>query len=537
VRPAPPKKIVISTGAAGGAYHYFGERYRDKLAQDGIEVELRPSSGAVENLRRLKTDDSVDVGFIQGGIANEPESEDLATLGSMYLEPVWVFHRGRRPLDRIDQLKGRRIAVGGGQRRPALCPAAPGRQRLRHRRPACVHRRHGRGGALKRGDVEAFFVVGAPQAPVVDALLHTDGISLLNFAQADGYVRHFPHLVKITLPRGAIDIRGDQPPRDIQLLAATANLVVKADIHPAIVTLLLKHARDIHSAGPAAGRQRLPRPRITPCRCTHGPALLRFRPAAPAALPALLAGGADRPPVRDAAAALRGGDPPLQGDPGHLQLAHARAGVSLVRRAEVSRGRDRPRPRPPQPPRRRLLARLDRIEERAAHRKLPLAFSNELYTLREHIGLVRRRLRHLAETVTHPERPIATILPRPFPPAPSPSLTMSPHLTSPPPTPPRPPHRSRRHRRRADPAHRPLPQSPHRAGFIFELAHELARRLSFFQPNMILTAEASGIAPALIVAQTLSVPMVYAKKYSPQVEAPAISRIIPRPPRATTPGW
>ena len=35
-------------------------------------------------------------------------------------------------------------------------------------------------------------------------------------------------------------------------------------------------------------------------------------------------------------------------------------------------------------------------------------------------------------------------------------------------------------------------------GFIFELAHELARRLSFFQPNIILTAEASGIAPALI---------------------------------------
>lgn len=65
--------------------------------------------------------------------------------------------------------------------------------------------------------------------------------------------------------------------------------------------------------------------------------------------------------------------------------------------------------------------------------------------------------------------------------------------------------------------------------FIFELAHELARRLSFFQPNLILTAEASGIAPALIVAQTLSVPLVYAKKYSPQVESPSISRVIPSP--------
>jgi TRAP-type uncharacterized transport system substrate-binding protein len=81
--PAPPAGPTIISANA-----------RDKLAQDGIEVELRPSSGAVENLRRLKTDDSVDVGFMQGGIANEPESEDLATLGSMYLEPVWVFHRG-----------------------------------------------------------------------------------------------------------------------------------------------------------------------------------------------------------------------------------------------------------------------------------------------------------------------------------------------------------------------------------------------------------------------------------------------------------
>jgi len=47
-----------------------------------------------------------------------------------------------------------------------------------------------------------------------------------------------------------------------------------------------------------------------------------------------------------------------------------------------------------------FLARLDRIEEHATHRRLPLAFSNELYTLREHIALVRGRLRTLAETAT-----------------------------------------------------------------------------------------------------------------------------------------
>lgn len=65
--------------------------------------------------------------------------------------------------------------------------------------------------------------------------------------------------------------------------------------------------------------------------------------------------------------------------------------------------------------------------------------------------------------------------------------------------------------------------------FILELGREMARRISASQPNVILTAEASGIAPALVVAQALNVPLVYAKKYSPQVESPFLSRIIPSP--------
>ena len=409
VRPAPPKKIVISTGAPGGAYHYFGERYRDKLAQDGIEVELRPSSGAVENLRRLKTDDSVDVGFLQGGIANEPDSDDLATLGSMYLEPVWVFHRkADARLDRIDQLKGRRIAVGtagSGAQLFALQLLAANGFATDDPRLVAV------GGmdavaALKRGEVEAFFVVGAPQAPVVDALLHTPDIGLLSFAQAVGFVRHFPHLVKITLPRGAIDIRGDQPPRDVQLLAATANLVVKADIHPAIVTLLLKHARDIHSPPgllQAANSFPTPQDHALPIH----PMARRFYDSGPPLLqrylPFWLAVLIDRLfvmllPLFAVVIPLSKVIPAIYnwrmrarvyrwyGELKFLEAEIDRAGQDGHSLAALDT----------------FLGRLDRIEERAARRKLPLAFSNELYTLREHIGLVRRRLRHLAETVTKP---------------------------------------------------------------------------------------------------------------------------------------
>lgn len=408
VRPAPPKKIVMSTGAAGGAYHFFGERYREKLAQEGIEVELRPSTGAVENLLRLKTDDSVDIGFIQGGIANEPESEDLATLGSMYLEPVWVFYRGKTQFDRLDQLKGLKIAVGqpgSGAQLFALQLLAANGVATDDPRLVTV------GGmtavdALKRGDVDAFFVVGAPQAPVVDALLHTDGISLLNFAQADGYVRHFPHLLKITLPRGAIDIRGDQPPRDIQLLAATANLVVKADIHPAIVTLLLKHAREIHSAPgllQAANAFPTPQDHALPLHTMarrfydSGPPLLqRYLPFWLAVLIdrlfimilPLIAVVIPLSKVLPAAYNWRMRSRVYRWY-GELKFLEAEVDAS------DDTGNDAQHISA-------FIARLDRIEQRATHRKLPLAFSNELYTLREHIALVRRRLLRLAESVTKP---------------------------------------------------------------------------------------------------------------------------------------
>lgn len=63
------------------------------------------------------------------------------------------------------------------------------------------------------------------------------------------------------------------------------------------------------------------------------------------------------------------------------------------------------------------------------------------------------------------------------------------------------------------------------------IGQALAERLAPLGPELVLTAEASGIAPALATAMALGVPMVYAKKYSPEVEAPALSRVVPSPTR------
>ncbi len=49
------------------------------------------------------------------------------------------------------------------------------------------------------------------------------------------------------MPRGAIDIAADLPPRDIQTVAVTANLLARNELHPALTYLMLDTAAVVNS--------------------------------------------------------------------------------------------------------------------------------------------------------------------------------------------------------------------------------------------------------------------------------------------------
>lgn len=71
VQPAPPSRIVISTGGEAGAYYQFAKRYAAILARDGITLEVLTSAGSLQNLERLKAGEA-DVAFVQGGVVTPP---------------------------------------------------------------------------------------------------------------------------------------------------------------------------------------------------------------------------------------------------------------------------------------------------------------------------------------------------------------------------------------------------------------------------------------------------------------------------------
>jgi TRAP transporter TAXI family solute receptor len=258
VRPAPPDHFIIATGTESGAYHLFAQRYRELLAQEKIRVELRPTSGSVENLKLLHDAGSgVEVALMQGGIAGSDDTEPvLRSLGALYYEPLWVFYRGEPGLDRLPQLAGRRIATGpegSGTRRLAetlFRESGAGRQRSRFSPLAGMAAAQ----ALRQGHIDAALFVASPAAPVVQSLLKDPEIRLMSLAHAEAYAQRFGYLSAVTLLRGSVDIAADIPSRNVSMVAVTAHLVAREDFHPALVSVLLQAATRVHSGAGAFHR-------------------------------------------------------------------------------------------------------------------------------------------------------------------------------------------------------------------------------------------------------------------------------------------
>jgi TRAP transporter TAXI family solute receptor len=249
IKPAPPDTLVISTGSEGGAYERFAARYKTILARYDIELVERPSRGSAENFARLLDGDSgVDVAFIQGGTAARDDESPLAALGSLYYEPLWVFYRGKAGLDRLDALRGKRLAIGGagsGTRTLSMeLLTAHGLQDGATRLVEFEGLDAAR--ALVEGEVDAVFVVGAAQSASVWLLLHSEGIALLDFSQADAYTRRLPYLSPLTLPAGVINLERNIPPASVRLVAPVATMVARKDLHPALTDLLLQAMTEVH---------------------------------------------------------------------------------------------------------------------------------------------------------------------------------------------------------------------------------------------------------------------------------------------------
>ena len=69
--PAPPSQITMATAFRGASFDFYGRQYREKFAQSHVDLVLRETNGAVENLRLLEDPNSgIQIAFMTAGVSD-----------------------------------------------------------------------------------------------------------------------------------------------------------------------------------------------------------------------------------------------------------------------------------------------------------------------------------------------------------------------------------------------------------------------------------------------------------------------------------
>src|SRR5262252_8698715 len=248
VEPLPPRRITLSTGRENGAYFLFAKQYAKLAEADGFSVDILTGAGSVETLKRLKAGQAM-AGFVQGGTAEAAPTEGLLSLGSLYYEPIWLFHRKNRMLRGLNDLRGLSIQIGeeGSGIRPLALRLLRDSGVTPQNSQLLALTTEGAATALEAGRIDAAFFIMAPTIPLVRRLLLSPNVSLWSVRRSLAYTTRYRFLSTVTLGEGVVDLVNDIPAQDVTLLAATATLVVREDVHPVIVRLLLKTAEIVHS--------------------------------------------------------------------------------------------------------------------------------------------------------------------------------------------------------------------------------------------------------------------------------------------------
>jgi TRAP-type uncharacterized transport system substrate-binding protein len=392
--PTPPSHIAVGVGFKGGTYEIYFSRYQEILAHHGVNLEYRSTGGAVANQNLLEDPKSdIQVGFVQGGIRNSQDAPGLLSLGRVGYQPFYIFYRADEPFDDLAQFKGKRIAIGAPGNGSAVAAAKILAAAGVTAQNSTFLPQFAKAGidALLDGKADIVFEAFSNE-PVVKTALRDPRIRMMSVRGADALVRLFPFLSKIVLPQGVVDYEHNVPPSDVTLISTSVGVLVRENLHPAIVSLLADALVKTH--GDAGLFNRAGEfPTQSDAEFPMAPAALDYYRNGPSFLNRYVPFWITNSVQRSLAVlvAIFGVILPLARYLPNLRdwyvgrRFHAWYGELHALESAATTASNPAR-------RNEIEAELNSIEDAVRSARLPKNFTAQRYSLREHIDLVRRRL-------------------------------------------------------------------------------------------------------------------------------------------------
>ena len=247
-------KIVMATGSS--QYYELAESYRRELERNGIKLEVQRLTEGFTTLKTMLDPNSgLNAGFIKGGLVGSlqgrlatekakgryAEFNRLLSVGRLFYEPIWVYSRGDLHVASLRDLQGMKIFTGtkesGARRIVNQLLKANG---IDKKNATLIDQDLPADAApLFDGRADVAITIAPPDSDKMQELVRVPGIRLMDFsAEAEAYDNRFPALTKVVLRKGSVEFNPLIPSDDITLLATTAALVIRSDMHPALISLL-----------------------------------------------------------------------------------------------------------------------------------------------------------------------------------------------------------------------------------------------------------------------------------------------------------
>ncbi len=247
VEPAPPLTFTIATADKNGVYYSFAKQYKEILAAQGITLEILETNGSVENLKILQ-EKKADAAFIQGGVGKAENYPELQGLASLYFEPLWIFIHREKPISTIAELRGNRVVIGNdGSGTQEIALQVLKKNGVNAQNTTLIPLSFDDGSKkLLEGSADAVFLVTGAGSPNLAAFLENSQIELFSIERAAAYTRHHAFLSYVILPEGGINLAKNIPAEDTRLIAPAATLVIHESLHPALIDQLLQASDSVH---------------------------------------------------------------------------------------------------------------------------------------------------------------------------------------------------------------------------------------------------------------------------------------------------
>lgn len=248
---APPNPIIIESGPVGGSFHRNALLYAAQLKDWGFDVEIKPNQATLEAVEHVNNKEDV-----HADIAFTAQSVDIGTypnvrsLGVIEIQPLFTFIR-KESLDKINSpadLKGRKIVLP--PKRSVTAATAHSVLKLygvtEDNTTFTYIPLEEAVKELKEGKHDAGMLMLTVDNKILSQVEDHSDLALLPYVAASAIAGRTPGLSKIEVPIGTFDIQNTRPSQPIPLVGSTVNVIVKKDLHPAVVYALLEIMNDVH---------------------------------------------------------------------------------------------------------------------------------------------------------------------------------------------------------------------------------------------------------------------------------------------------